>query len=1317
MDFTIVQDLPNQEVPHIAFGTSEGRQQEDFLASEYSPSSELLEKAAGKSTNIYTPALHQATSSSFSTTLTDTVDTQPSENPTSWFSNLRSQVGAKWRGLLHSRTATYDAENTVKSSKSLTVTNPMAVAADTVEGEFDDLQLGLFERAPQKQDNSALLPAPVPPEGPAKMATSRTSLVQPQPAPIPQTYWKESAQESGIQPVRHEQPKQNVHDGQSPTSSATPQPAAQWGPPTGVIVEQLSTSSAGGLPASPDMHPGTSPNGGLLNSTEAKLTTKAACEPPAIKHKRREDVDIKDLTDENKDLCQNTDTTETGKLIESSIESSPKKPCRDTRLKRTKSEWFINTQNQLQAKWKRLAQKTKSATHVAKNTLQSTKGITVTNPMAVMDDVDNQDLADPQLGSFNAASQMQDNSTLSPVPVPPDELAMMAQSLTSDARPQPVIMLQMHWKELDREARLQSQKCAQPHQNVRVEPSPTSPAAPCEPLDIIVGQPNTSPVGEQKADLHAQPPTIPDSPDGHPPASPVVAPLVAASPVAAPLVAASPVAAPLVAASPVVAPLVAASPVAAPLVAASPVAAPLVAARPHEYPPFNPVGAPLVAASPVVAPLVAASPVVAPLVAARPHEYPPFNPVGVPLVAASPDGQPPTSPDGQPPTSPDGQPPDSPDGLPPANQTEEEPTSNPSAVTQKLKEEVYIEDLTDDDIMICLNIDTTEADKLIESGEDASPDTPCCDAVFASCSCLQGGFSRFLSGQDQNSKFTPLLKTAAKRGVGFFMRYISPLQTKYLIGTLIYKLITLIILLVLFITSWHRLANRVSQSKSFGYDIGIALVSTVTFVLDLYDIIQSIVTHRHNLKALVVDLVCWCKKRCHSNASQDGANQSQVNNSQSNSKQQSAEQSNTEKTWLGRMWALFTKYLEVIILIVTEVLLYTEIILTLFAFICDETFKSISDNADSFTETLHSWLAFIFLVYIFRPAVLAFNVLVVREAIQRQNKRLKNRGSNQCCPSWLDRVFNFQVWLIINIIGQSFFHAFLLICIGWKIAQENCHLPPSAQSMQDLRCTRPEHFSFFTFYNVLFGIAGPWLSFAAFLFANVSWSKEFYIKLYLDCLLKSAAIASATKDELKSLMKQKVATQVKKLLNKMIEDTDSFQEEEEEIQVGREFFKPADSYLQDREEGRYKHKASRLLNVFTKTQSHLADYASVNPVLKGLHSAAFGPTALFCMLYFVAFILHIAFLACRLDAAGQTVCSQFELSVFGTSTSGSEYSTLAFLSIVFFDIANLQSFAIGLAYSIVFTIIVVIILLIIAISVMACLCSMTGSSSNQRRYH
>ena len=1286
MDFTIVQDLPDQEVPHIAFGTSEGRQQEDFLASEYSPSSELLEKAAGKSTNIYTPALHQATSSSFSTTLTDTIDTQPSENPTSWFSNLRSQVGAKWRGLLHSRTATYDAENTVKSSKSLTVTNPMAAAADTVEGEFDDLQLGLFERAPQKQDNSALLPAPVPPEGPAMMATSHTSLVQPQPAPMLPTYWKESDQESGLQPVRHEQPKQNVHDGQSPTSSATPQPAAQWGPPTGVIVEQLSTSSAGGLPASPDMHPGTSPNGGLLNSTEAKLTTKAACEPPAIKHKCREDVDIKDLTDENKDLCQNTDTTETGKLMESSIESSPKKPCRDTRLKRTKSEWFINIQNELQAKWKGLAQKTKSATHVAKNTLQSTKGITVTNPMAVMDDVDNQDLANPQLGSFNAASQMQDNSALSPVPVPPDELAMMAQSLTSDARPQPVIMLQMHWKELDREASLQSQKCEQPHQNVRVEPSPTSPAAPCEPLDIIVEQPNTSPVGEQKADLHAQPPAIPDSPDGHPPASPVAAPLVAASPVVAPLVAASPVVAPLVAASP--------------------------------------VAAPLVAASPVAAPLVAASPVGAPLVAACPHEYPPFNPVGVPLVAASPDGQPPTSPDGQPPTSPDGQPPASPDGQPPANQTEEEPTSNPSAVTQKLKEEVYIEDLTDDDIMICLNIDTTEADKLIESGEDASPDTPCCDAVFASCSCLQGGFSRFLSGQDQNSKFTPLLKTAAKRGVGFFMRYISPLQTKYLIGTLIYKLITLIILLVLFITSWHRLANRVSQSKSFGYDIGIALVSTVTFVLDLYDIIQSIVTHRHNLKALVVDLVCWCKKRCHSNASQDGVNQSQVNNSQSNSKQQSAEQSNMEKTWLGRMWALFTKYLEVIILIVTEVLLYTEIILTLFAFICDETFKSISDNADSFTETLHSWLAFIFLVYIFRPAVLAFNVLVVREAIERQNKRLamKTSGSNLCCPSWLDRVFNFQVWLIIHIIGQSFFHAFLLICIGWKIAQENCHLPPSAQSIQDLRCTRPEHFSFFTFYNVLFGIAGPWLSFAAFLFANVSWSKEFYIKLYLDCLLKSAAIASATKDELKSLMKQKVATQVKKLLNKMIKDTDSFQEEEEEIQVGREFLKPADSYLQGREEGRYKHKASRLLNVFTKTQSHLVDYASVNPVLKGLHSAAFGPTALFCMLYFVVFILHLAFLACRLDATGQTVYSQFEFSVFtgtfGTSTSNSEYSTLSFLSIVFFGITNLQSLAIGLAYSTIFVIIVITILMIIVITVtIACICSMTGSSSNQRRYH
>ena len=595
-----------------------------------------------------------------------------------------------------------------------------------------------------------------------------------------------------------------------------------------------------------------------------------------------------------------------------------------------------------------------------------------------------------------------------------------------------------------------------------------------------------------------------------------------------------------------------------------------------------------------------------------------------------------------------------------------------------------VENLTDDDINICQNIDTTEAAKLMESGKEASPEKPCCDTVFTSCTCLKGGFSRFLSGEDQSLKFTPLLKIAARKGFWFFMQYISPLQTRYLFGTLAYKLATLVVLLALLITSVVRLSNRIHQSRSYGYDIGIAIVSFVTSCLEILDIIQSIWTYRHKVQAFVNRMVDWCKRQ-HSNDSQEGTTPSEVNASNSESKQQVADtetNSNASKreTYVGILWHYFIKYSELTILIVTEVLLYTNIILTLFAFICDETFKSIGSNIDSFLEALQSWVGFILGVYIFRPVLLGFNVMVVQEAIERQNIQLVQvgNGRNYHCPSWVGKIFNFQVLLVIHIIGQSIFHAFLLICIGWKIAQENCHLPPSAQSITELSCTRPQHFSWFTFYNVLFGIAAPWLSFLAFLLANVSWSKEYYIKVYLDCLLKSAAIESATKGEIMNLIKQKTVNRVKRFLKQKLgtlEATEKSEAQSEEKFC--EFRSPATRYIKQLKDGRQlNHRVCQQLNIFAKTQEHLVGYVSQNALVKGLNAVVFGPTALFCTVYFFIFLLHVIFLGCRVNEVGQTICVQFEFSVFrGTvGANSTEYVTLAFLSAGFFGIANLQSF-------------------------------------------
>ena len=634
-------------------------------------------------------------------------------------------------------------------------------------------------------------------------------------------------------------------------------------------------------------------------------------------------------------------------------------------------------------------------------------------------------------------------------------------------------------------------------------------------------------------------------------------------------------------------------------------------------------------------------------------------------------------------------------------------TEGTSPVTShKCKEEVDIERLTEDDIEICQNIDTTEADKLMETGRANSPESPCCDTVFTSCKCLKGGFSRFLSGEDQSLKFTPLLKMAAKKGFAFFIRYISPLQKRYFFLTLGYKLLTLLILVVMFVTSLVRLSNRIHQSKSYGYDVGIAMVSMVASLLDLFDIIQSIATYRHKVRVSVIDLFNWCKRRC-SNNSEELMKAEEVEASESEPEQQLADESHSNAS---RWWQYLSKYSELIILIVTEVLLYTNIILTLFAFICDEAFKSIGENAESFLETLNTWIAFIFGVYIFRPILLGFNVMVVREAIERQNNQLAKLGNQRNFPSWVGKIFNFQVWLVIHITGQSVFHAFLLICIGWKIAQENCHLPQSAQSIMELSCTRPQHFSFFTFYNVLFGIAAPWLSFVAFLLANVSWSKEFYIKLYLDCLLKSAAIQSATRKEIQSAALSWGRSFLKQKLGKS-EATEKCKEENEEKVP--ECLKPAAKYIKQLQDGRrVNHTVCRQLNLFAKTQEHFVQYASQNALVKALHAVVFGPTVLFCTSYFVVFFLHIIFLGCRVDEAGQNICAQFEFSVFkGTVTADtSDYTALVFLSFGFFGITNLQSFAIGIAYTIVIAVTIYTVLLIVAVALL-CVC-FAGTASN-----
>lgn len=686
-------------------------------------------------------------------------------------------------------------------------------------------------------------------------------------------------------------------------------------------------------------------------------------------------------------------------------------------------------------------------------------------------------------------------------------------------------------------------------------------------------------------------------------------------------------------------------------------------------------------------------------------------PAGSAPTSPLPSGPPPSLPPHTPLTS--TPPPVIPDkGLPSNPETEQldNTQGTPPVTPHKCKEEVDIERLTEDDIEICQNIDTTEADILMEAGRANSPERPCCDTVFTSCKCLKGGFSRFLSGEDQSLKFTPLLKMAAKKGFAFFIRYISPLQKRYFFLTLGYKLLTLLILVVMFITSLVRLANRIHQSKSYGYDVGIAMVSTVAFLLELFDIIQSIATYRHKVRVCVIDLFNWCKRH-RSNDSEELMEPEEVKASKSDPEQQLADESHSNAS---RWWHYLSKYSELIILIVTEALLYTNIILTLFAFICDETFKSIGENAESFVETLKTWIAFIFGVYIFRPILLGFNVMVVREAIERQNNQLAKLGNQHNYPSWVGKIFNFQVCLVVHIIGQSVFHAFLLICIGWKIAQENCHLSPCAQSIMELSCTRPQHFSFFTFYNVLFGIAAPWLSFAAFLLANVSWSKEFYIKLYLDCLLKSAAIQSATRKEIQSafpsFLKQKLG---------MSEATEKCKEQnDEKVPEG---LKPAANCIKQLQDGRrVNHTVCRQLNLFAKTQEHFVQYASQNALVKALHAVVFGPTVLFCTSYFVIFFLHIIFLGCRVNEAGQNVCARFEFSVFkGTvEADTSDYTALVFLSFGFFGITNLQSFAIGLAYTIVIAVTIYTVLFIAAVALL-CVCfagTASNRTNNRRRF-
>ena len=920
----------------------------------------------------------------------------------------------------------------------------------------------------------------------------------------------------------------------------------------------------------------------------------------------------------------------------------------------------------------------KTASYNAERSVSSVKSLTVTNPMAMVAEADQQDLSDLQLHLFERAPQMPDTSGF-------QQHTATAPTPTSPVKP--VEMLQMAQMEMNQEPGpypMRQTSTSPPR------PQPTELDAP--PLPIIVEQPISTlaeepaePEGEPSAslassDLDREQPTSPGDDDLQ---LEVTDKALETSPPAVPLEDTRN-GCPEMNAQPMVV-----------------VVEQLATSSKEEH--TNPDRLqPSVDTPPPNSP-----PPASPSPAGPPPDSPPPaspSPAGPPPDSPPPYTPPPDSPDRELPTSPDIEQLDNPDETPPG-------------AGQKCKEKVDIESLTDGDIEICHDIDTTEAEKLIESGEADSPERPCCDTVFASCTCLKGGFSRFLSGQDQNLNFTPLLKVAAKKGFKFFMRYISPLQTKYLLGTLIYKIITLIILLVMFITSLVRLSNRIHQSKSYGYDVGIALVSTVAFFLDLFDIIQSIATYRHKVRDFMNNLVNWCKQ-CHSKESQEQTNPSPVTASKSESEDPVADESHPNAS---TCWHYFSKYSELIILLVTEALLYTNIILTLFAFICDETFKSISDDAESFIETLKSWIVFILGIYIFRPILLGFNVMVVREAIQRQDSQLaKGKSQQSYCPSSVGKLFNFQVWLVIHIIGQSVFHAFLLICIGWKIAQENCHLPPSAQSIKELSCTRPQHFSFFTFYNVLFGIAAPWLSFVAFLFANVPWSKEFYIKLYLDCLLKSVAIQSATKEEVKGLAKTTAKNCAKKILKQMMGMSEATEKSEEHTKQKLSAMRtPAADYIKQLKDGRQLNPtAHQQFNIFAKTQEHFARYASHNPLVKGLHAVAFGPTALCCTIYFVIFFLHIIFLGCRVDEAGQNVCGRFEFSVFkGTvEPDSSDYGALVFFSFVFFGITNLQSFGIGFGYTIVIVVIVYTILLILAITLLfVCFAGAGRNNTNNRR--
>ena len=631
-----------------------------------------------------------------------------------------------------------------------------------------------------------------------------------------------------------------------------------------------------------------------------------------------------------------------------------------------------------------------------------------------------------------------------------------------------------------------------------------------------------------------------------------------------------------------------------------------------------------------------------------------------------------------------------------------------------------IENMTEEDFEDYYNLNLHE--EIGELGESVNKKS-CCNSLIKTysrlccCTCLGdvdqpnsivAKASLCMSCQNTDPNYTPLLQIAAKKGAKLFVKYLKRIFAKELLESIfakklllkyIFKLTLFVYLLAETIISCIDIAEDVQNSKSVGFDVAIFIVSLLGAIIETLDLSVSFWEDRMKIKTK-----CCTKKKSKDALSEAEKGVSKDNNDSMENKEEVEVETDKAKGCCCTSWLYFCKYSEITVVFVAEVFLYAEIILNLFTFICDETFKSFRginvDGHGSFSFTF-GLLTFVITVYLFRPLVLGYQILVLHR--QQQKERAQIKTFSCLIPEKFKKVLNFQVWLIIHIFGMIFFHAFLLLTIGWKIAYENCDYPPGATGYLDLSCSRPAFFSFFTFYNILYGIAAPWLSFFGFLIANISWTREFSIKLYINSLLKSKEIATefAKDTAVRTFKKGKKGFKtLVKFLKKRRKKDKKQKRKEKEDEILKEFLK------EEKENNESKKKV--IIEYLNKFLPDFKAYEEQNLCKKAWTAVLYGPTILYCVVYVLLFIINLVFLGCRVDSStGENVCSgNSSISIFDSSSvtsAATEFGVIVFCAVILFNCVNVQSFGIGIGWIIVLTIIFGI-TVTVAITIISILC-------------